>query len=300
MSSVYRSSMLVVSCIPAKDEEKTIAQVVVRAMRHVSKVYVCDDGSVDLTGEIAKRLGAEVVRHNHNMGYGAAIATLFERIESTDADVVVTLDADGQHDPDDIPRLVEPILKGEADIVVGSRFFDGKDDQVAGYRKFGVNVITELTYKASHVDLVDAQSGFRAYSHKALPLVRPSEMGMGASTEIFLKAHEAGLKIIEVPVKISYDANSHNLHPLYQGVDVVMSTVKQYSIRHPLIFYGVPGFTSLVIASFFWFQTLETFVRSRAVITNVALIAVTTTMVGLMLLTTTIILWVMVSVIRER
>lgn len=300
MSSVHSSSTLVVSCIPAKDEEKTIAQVLVRAMRHVDKVYVCDDGSADLTGEIPKRLGAEVVRHDHNMGYGAAIASLFERIEGTDADVVVTLDADGQHDPDDIPRLVEPILKGEADIVVGSRVFDGEDNQGSGYRKFGVKAITQLADKASHVDLVDAQSGFRAYSRKALPLVRPSEMGMGASTEIFLKAHEAGLRIKEVSVKISYDANSHNLHPLFQGVDVVLSTVKQYSIRHPLLFYGIPGMVSILVASFFWFLTLDTFVHTRAIITNVALIAVATTLVGLMLITTAMIIWVMVSVLRER
>jgi len=300
MSEENRDGVRVVSCIPAKDEEATIAQVMVRAMRHVDKVIVCDDGSTDMTGEIAKQLGGEVIRHDRNMGYGAAIATLFERAIEEDPDVVVTLDADGQHDPDDIPRLVEPILKGEADIVVGSRFLEAEDDKTPGYRKYGVKAITGLSGRATHVELTDAQSGFRAYSRKALPLVRPTEMGMGASTEIFLKAHEAGLRVKEVPIKVKYDRNSHNLNPLYHGVDVVLSTVKQWSIRHPLVFYGVPGFASLVVASFFWFQTLETFVRTRAVITNVALIAVAATMVGLMLMTTAIILWVMVSVIRER
>ena len=290
----------VVSCIPAKDEAGTIAQVMLRTMKHVDKVFVCDDGSTDMTGEIAARLGAEVIRHEHNMGYGATIATLFERAIREDPDVVVTLDADGQHDPDDIPRLVEPILKGEADIVVGSRFLDAGGDKAPKYRRYGVKVITGLSDRASHVDLADAQSGFRAYSRRSLPFVRPSEMGMGASTEIFLKAHEAGLRVKEVPVKIKYDGNSHNLNPLYQGVDVVLSTVKQWSIRHPLIFFGAPGLLSLVVASVFWFWTLETFVQTREIITNVALIAVATTMVGLMLMTTAVIIWVMVSVIRER
>ncbi len=292
--------MRVVSCIPAKDEEGTIARVVVRAMRHVEKVFICDDGSADMTGEIAKRLGGEVLRHKRNMGYGAAIATLFDRVREEDFDVAVTLDADGQHDPDDIPRLVEPLLKGEADIVVGSRFLGEGSDGTPRYRRKGVKAITDLSTRASHMGLTDAQSGFRAYSRRALSLVRPSEMGMGASTEILLKAHDAMLRVMEVPVEVGYDTNSHNLNPLYQGVDVVLSTVKQWSIRHPLLFYGVPGFASLLISAFFWSWTLETFVQTRAIITNVALIAVAMTLVGLMLMTTAIILWVMVSVVRER
>ena len=300
MSERKKDGMLAVSYIPANNEEKTIASVIVRAMKHVDRVFVCDDGSTDLTGEIARRLGAEVVRHDRNMGYGAAIASLFERAEDVGADVVVTLDADGQHDPDDIPRLVEPILSGDADIVVGSRFLNAEGDEGPRYRRYGVKAITGLSGRATHVDLTDAQSGFRAYSRRAIPLVRPSEMGMGASTEIFLKAHEAGLSIREVPVKIKYDENSHNLNPLYQGIDVVLSMVKQWSIRHPLVFLGTPGFLSLVVGSVFWFWTLETFVQTRAIITNVVLIAVATTMVGLMLMTTAVIIWVMVSVVRER
>lgn len=292
--------MLVVACIPAKDEEGTIARVVLKAMRHVDKVLVCDDGSTDLTGEIAARLGAEVIRHERNLGYGAAIEALFERAIGLGADVVVTLDADGQHEPDDIPRVVEPILRDEADIIVGSRFLDAKEDQIPKYRKYGIKAITGLSGKFSHVELADAQSGFRAYSRRALPLVRPSEMGMGASTEIILKAHEAELRVKEVPVKARYGKNSPSLNPVYHGIDVVLSIMKQSSIRHPLIFYGAPGLLSLAIAAFFWFWTFDTFVRTRAIITNVALIAVAMTLVGLMFMTTAIILWVMVSVVRER
>jgi len=292
--------MRVVACIPAKDEEGTIAKVILKAMRYVDKVLVCDDGSTDLTGEIAARLGAEVIRHGRNMGYGAALRALFERAIGLGADVVVTLDADGQHEPDDIQRIVEPILKGEADIVVGSRFLDSGEDRIPKYRKYGIKAITGLSDKVSHVELTDAQSGFRAYSSRALPLVGPSEMGMGASTEIILKAYEAKLKVKEVPVKARYGKNSSNLNPVYHGIDVVLSIVKQSSIRHPLVFYGAPGFLSLVVAAFFWFWTLDTFVQTRAIITNVALIAVAMTMMGLMLMTTAIILWVMVSVVRER
>jgi hypothetical protein len=125
-------------------------------------------------------------------------------------------------------------------------------------------------------------------------------MGMGASTEILLKAHDAGLRVKEVPVKITYDKEGSNLNPLYHGVDVLLSTVKQWSIRHPMVFFGVPGIVSMLIAGFFWFQTFETFVKTKAIITNVTLIAVVTTLTGLILITTGVIIWVMVSVIREK
>jgi len=290
----------VVACIPAKDEEGAIAQVLVRAKRHVDKVIVCDDGSTDLTGEVARRLGVEVVRHERNLGYGAALATLFDQASSGSPDAVVTLDADGQHDPEEIPLLLAPILRGEADIVVGSRFLGGGGGAAPGYRRFGVKAITGLSSRAAPLGLTDAQSGFRAYSRRALPLVRPSEMGMGASTEILLKAHEAGLRVVEVPVKVRYGRRSHSLNPVYHGLDVVLSIVKQWSIRHPLLFYGVPGFASLLVAAVFWFQTLEIFVRTRAIVTNVTLVAVAATLVGLMLMTTAVILWVVISVVRER
>ncbi|MEM2687352.1 MAG: glycosyltransferase family 2 protein, partial [Thermoproteota archaeon] len=107
----------IVACIPAFNEERTIASVVIRAMRHVDKVIVCDDGSTDLTGEIAEKLGAEVMRHERNQGYGAALSTLFEKAREINADILVMIDADGQHNPDDIPKLLTPIINGEADIV---------------------------------------------------------------------------------------------------------------------------------------------------------------------------------------
>jgi len=116
---------LVVACIPAYNEEGSIAGVVVQARKYVDRVVVCDDGSVDLTGAIAEGLGAVVVRHGRNLGKGAALRSAFLRARELGADVVAMLDADGQHDPEEIPGLVEPILKGEADMVVGSRYVDG-------------------------------------------------------------------------------------------------------------------------------------------------------------------------------
>ena len=110
--------------IPAFNEEKTIARVVLEARKYADIVVVCDDGSSDLTGEIAENLGAVVIHHEHNCGYGAAMQSLFKKARELKADVLVTLDSDGQHNPAEIPRLVKPIEDGDAEVVLGSRFVD--------------------------------------------------------------------------------------------------------------------------------------------------------------------------------
>lgn len=290
----------VVACIPAFNEERTIASVIIKAMRHVDKVIVCDDGSTDMTREIAEKLGAEVVQHERNQGYGAALSTLFEKAREMNADILVIVDADGQHNPDDIPKLLTPIINGEADIVIGSRFIGNAKEEIPGYRKAGIKMITGLAKTASYNNITDAQSGFRAYNRKAIESIQISERGMGASTEILIKAKEHSLTITEVPIEIKYDEDSSTHNPICHGLDVVLSTVKYMSINRPLLFYGIPGFISLAISMFFWIWTLQTFAATRQIITNVTLIAVVTTIVGLMLLTTAVILWVLIAIIRER
>ncbi|MGB9728107.1 MAG: glycosyltransferase family 2 protein [Nitrososphaeria archaeon] len=290
----------IVACIPAYNEEKNIAGVVIKTLKYVDKVIVCDDGSKDLTGDIAEKLGAEVVRHERNQGYGAALSTLFQRAKEVDADVMVILDGDGQHDPEDIPRLVKPVLEGEADIVIGSRFIGKGIGNVPAYRRFGIKMITKFAKRSTYDNITDAQSGYRVYSRRAIEAVKPSESGMGASTEILMKAKEHDLKIIELPVKIKYEKGSSKQNPIYHGLDVMLSIVKHMSIRHPLIFYGIPGTIAMLISLFFWIWTLQEFAATRQIITNITLIAVASTIVGLMLLTTAIILWVLITVVKEK
>lgn len=292
---------LIVACIPAFNEERSIGSVIVRTLKQVDRVIVCDDGSMDLTGEIAESMGAIVVRHERNLGYGAAIASLFEEARRVGSDVMVTLDADGQHNPDEISSLVEPILVGEADVVIGSRFLrEGDSDLIPEYRKYGLRFITGISCNGSNSDITDSQSGFRAYGKRALELLSLTEMGMGVSTEILLKVADNGLRVAEVPVRVTYDENSSTHHPLVHGLDVVLSTVKHLSMRRPLLFYGVPGFVALITAAIFWVKILQAFTATRAISTNVAIVALSATVVGLMLMTTGIILWVLISVVRER
>jgi glycosyltransferase involved in cell wall biosynthesis len=290
---------MVVVGIPAFNEEKNIAKVIVEAMKYADRVIVCDDGSSDATGEIARSLGAEVAVHRRNLGYGASIATLFQMMREGEGDVLVTIDGDGQHHPADILKVVRPVMEGEAEISIGSRFLQKGDAQAPGYRQLGIRTITTLTNASSQTKLTDSQSGFRAYSRRAVDAMVPSEMGMGASTELISKATEAGLRITEVPVDISYGEDSSTHNPAYHGLDVVLSTVKHLSIRHPLLFYGVPGSLSLLVSLGFWWWTLAVFVQQHKVITNVALATVASTVVGLILMAVGVMLWVLVSVVRE-
>jgi glycosyltransferase involved in cell wall biosynthesis len=291
----------VVAGVPAYNEEKNIAKVIVSVKKHVDAVVVCDDGSSDMTSEIAASLGADVITHERNLGYGAAIASLFRRARELKADVMVTIDGDGQHNPDDIPRLVGPVIAGEADAVIGSRFKDGASSspQMPGYRKLGVKVITRSTNAISGQDISDSQSGFRAYSARALDLISPSEMGMGASVEILLKAEEEQLSVREVPTRIKYDEKPET-NPVYHGAEVVLSTVKYLSIRHPILFYGIPGFILFIVGFAFGFWTLELLSTLHHIPPGPALGAVAGTTIGLLLMTTSIVLWVLVTVVKGK
>jgi glycosyltransferase involved in cell wall biosynthesis len=292
----------VVACIPALDEEKTIAKVIIRAKRHVDHVVVIDDGSTDDTVLIAEELGATVVSHGKNLGYGAAIRSCLQAGRDLEADVIVTLDADGQHDPDQIPNLAEPVKQGSADLVVGSRFLEAnKRIELPRHRKLGIKVLTELTGAASQTSISDAQSGFRAYSRNVIQEILPSEQGMGASVEILIKASRCHLRILEVPITVRYgelETSTHN--PLYHGMDVLASIVKLVSIRHPLQFYGGIGLAAMAVSVAFGIWTLDLFARQGKVVTNIALVAIGAGLLGTLSFFTAVILFTMISVIREK
>lgn len=291
-----------VACIPAYNEEKSIAKVLVKTIPHVDGVIICDDGSTDMSARIAERMGAKVIRHERNMGYGASLSTLFRAALDDGADIIVTLDADGQHDPDQIPRLLEPILSGAADVVIGSRFLGsgGEGDSVPKYREGGIKAITRLAQMGADNKITDAQSGFRAYTRRALELLIPTETGMGASTEILIKARKNNLRIYEVPATVTYHEESSTKNPVAHGLDVVLSTIRHLSIMRPLIFYGIPGAIFLVMGLVFWLLVLQTFAVTRQLVISLTLIALAGTLFGLVLLTTAVMLWVLVSVVRER
>ena len=290
--------MLIIG-IPAYNEEKNIAKIILRIQSIADKVLVCNDGSSDLTGAIAEKMGAIVINHPKNMGYGAAIRSLFLKSKELDADILVTFDADGQHRVEDIAKLLEPIKNNTADIVIGSRFLDDKT-KIPKYREMGIKTITSISNISTDVKVTDSQSGFRAYNNKVLREIVPSDYGMGVSTEILIKANNKKFRISEVPITIIYEDDTSTHNPVSHGASVVLSTMKFISIEHPLKFYGIPGIIFLAIGLFFVVWTIQVFTETRQIITNISLIGVGSTLIGTILIVTSIMLFSLISVVRER
>ena len=286
--------------IPAYNEEKNIALIITKLKKITDSIIVCDDGSSDLTGEIARELGAIVISHPKNMGYGAAIRSLFLKAKELDLDGLITMDADGQHRIEDVNSVFKPINDEVADIVIGSRFLDKKSEEMPNYRKVGIKIITKVTNLSIKEKLTDSQSGFRAYSKKALQKVIPSDVGMGVSTEILIKASNLELKVAEVPIKVHYDVDTSTHNPVSHGTSVILSTIKFTSIHNPLKFYGIPGIIFLIIGLGFIAWTIQIYVTSQQIITNVSLIGIGCIVLGAVLLMTAVILFSIVTVVSEK
>jgi hypothetical protein len=167
---------------------------------------VCDDGSVDRTGELAARRGAEVIRHARHQGYGAALAALFRRGRELHPDVLVTVNAADPHLLGDIPRLVIPILKGEADVVVGSQRRGEGRGAVEKAGEAGLLLVSKRAQKTSSPAISGDPTGVRAYSRRAVEAVMPTWRGPEASTEIVEEARDRGLVI--TVVLVSAEASS--------------------------------------------------------------------------------------------
>ncbi len=290
--------MEVVIGIPAYNEEKNIAKILVKLQNVTNKIIVCNDGSTDLTSEIADKMGAIVINHPKNLGYGAAIRSIFSKACELNADVLVTFDADGQHRIEDISKVLDPIEHNNADIVIGSRFLNN-NEKVPAYRKFGINAITKMSNITTQKKITDSQSGFRAYNKKALQEVIPSDNGMGVSTEILIKANKKSLRVTEVPITILYEGETSTHNPLSHGISVMLSTMKFISIEHPLKFYGIPGFIFLLTGFIFIIWTIQIYAENGSVITNIALVGIASTIVATLFLMTSIILYSLVNVVRE-
>ena len=286
--------------IPAFNEEKNIAAVITNLKKITDTIVVCNDGSSDLTAKIAKNLGAVVINHEKNLGYGAAIRSIFLKSKNLDCDILVTFDADGQHNTEDINKVINPIINGKSDIVIGSRFLDDSEKEVPNYRKVGIKVITRITNASIKKQLTDSQSGFRAYSKKVLNELNPSELGMGISTEILIKATSQNFRISEVPIKIIYNGDTSTHNPITHGSSVILSTIKYTSLQHPLTFYGIPSVFFLVVGSIFSYLAIQYYVEIGRLSTNLTIISATSVLIGIVLLLTAILLFSLVSVVREN
>lgn len=271
-----------------------------KAKLYSDKIVVCDDGSIDDTAKVASSEGAVVIQHRKNLGYGSAIKTLFEYVKNEKFPIFVTLDSDGQHDAEDIPKIAESIFHGEADVVIGSRFLN-ENNKIPRYREFGIKTITKITKAASYNHISDSQSGFRAYSRHAISKLEIHEEGMAVSTEILLRAKEENLSIVEVPIEVNYDGENTSTHnPISHGLSVLSSVFRYVSVKHPLTFYSLPGFILSLVSIFFLGLALEEFSLHRSVPTNVILYSIGFAVIGIVLIVTGTILYTMSVLIRGK
>ncbi|MFA5364137.1 MAG: glycosyltransferase family 2 protein [Candidatus Bathyarchaeia archaeon] len=299
-----KPKQLVVVAIPAFNVERTIAKLVLDTQKYADVVLVCDDGSTDMTAEIAKRLGADVISHKQNMGYGAAIKTLFITARELNADILITLDGDGQHDPREIPKLVKPILADEADIVLGSRFLDSnkKTNGVPRYRGWGIKLISKLTGAAANNKFKDAQCGFRVYGRKALEGLNLVENGMGSSIEILVKAKNQNLRVVEVAAECKYNdlENTSTHNPVTHGASVVISIIQMIVEEKPLTLLGLPGLIFLCGGIGFGIWMLQLYTEQGKIITNIALASLAFTIIGMFTLFTAITLYSILRYMKKN
>ena len=283
---------------PAYNEGKYIGSVVLQAKQYADEVVVVDDGSSDLTSKIAQLAGVTVVRHEHNKGYGSSIQTIFAEARKRNADILVILDADSQHNPEGIPSLIKAISEG-SDVVIGSRKMH--ENVIPRYRREGQKVLARLTGIASRRKLSDTESGFRAYSKKAIAALELKEKGMAVSSEIVTEAATKGLRITEVPISVVYTKDGSTLNPLQHGFEVLSRILVMISERRPLFFFGLFGgiFLALGLAAgavVIW----SFFFESGILATGTALISMLFVTIGLLSVFTGVILDVLVKRLNNR
>ena len=219
----------VVAIIPAYNEEKALADVIGKTLEHVDEVIVIDDGSSDKTSEVAIGAGARVIKHSVNLGKGEALKSGFKAIG--DDSIIITIDGDGQHNPSEIPDLVRPIIEDGADLVNGSRYMNGPEENTPAYRRVGQKVLDIATNISAGTKVTDSQSGFRAFSSKSKNVFRFKDTGFGIESEMLVDASEAGLKIVEVPITVRYDLDGSTKDPITHGVGVLFNIAKDKVLR---------------------------------------------------------------------
>jgi len=276
-------------CIPAYNAEKAIGKVVKKSLEYVDEVIVCDDGSTDNTAKIASESGAHVLSHQKNRGYGAALITMFDHARKENADVMITLDGDGQHDPKEIPQFLN----------IGSRFLNNKT-KPPSYRQTGIKVITSAVKLGNKLKITDAQSGYRAYSQKAIKDIHPTETGMAASTEILHKISNNELSVCEVPITVSYNGDTSKHNPISHGTSVLGNTLKFISVKHPMYFYGIPGIVSLFLGIIIGFNFLEAYLVNRELFLGSLFGSLVLILIGVVLVATSVILFSMTALWKEQ
>lgn len=270
----------IVVAIPAYNEGVSIGSVVLRAKEYVDNVVVVDDGSRDDTALVASLAGAHVIQHARNLGKGMAVRSAWLHARQIGAKMLVLIDGDYQHDPGDIPRLVEPIMKNDVDVTLGVRW--GRTSGMPPYRRLGKRVLDYATATAMGGVVTDSQTGFRAYSERALWALEPTEPSHAIESQMLIEAQEKGLKLHEVQIRARYDVEGSTISPGKHGLKVLGAIVSILSERRPLFSFGVPGLAFLLIGLSLAVYTAELYYGSGVFAIGYALLVLLFAIVGVL------------------
>ncbi len=287
----------ITAILPAYNEEVSIGSIVLRTLKYADRVIVIDDGSMDRTAEVAALAGAQVLRHEMNLGKGAALKTGFASLNG-DA-VIVTIDTDGQHDPADIPRLVSPILEGDADMVNGSRYLNGNKKDTPVYRRMGQKVLDLATNIGCGLSITDTQSGFRAFAGRTKGIFRFEQKGLAIESEMLADAAAAGLRIQEVEIGVRYDVDGSSENPVVHGLRVLFNVLHDMQLRKPLIYFTLPGSLMAGAGILMALEFLRTFAYGGSLQYGPTLLMILLMLLGSFLALTGMILHILSRVMHE-
>jgi glycosyltransferase involved in cell wall biosynthesis len=223
--------MTVIAFIPAYNEATRLGEVVADVRSQVDEVVVIDDGSTDETIAMAEQAGARVLRHEQNLGKGAAIITGLDYFGRSDAEFAVFLDADGQHDSEEIPKFIEAARAMNADVVIGTRM--AETQQMPLIRKLTNQFTSWMTSRLARQIIPDSQCGFRLIRRSVLPHLRLSSRHFETETETLIQAGRAGHKIVNVPIRTIYGdpTRASHIHPLRDTIRFFKLTAKYWRMN---------------------------------------------------------------------
>ncbi len=285
--------------LPAYNEEVAIGSIVLLTRQYADTVIVVDDGSSDRTAMLAEKAGAQVIVHKINTGKGGALKTGFKAASELGADVIVTMDSDGQHNPSDIPDLAAPILANAAEMVIGSRYLSGHATDTPAYRRVGQTVLDKATTMNSGVEVTDSQSGFRAFAASTVNIFRFSANGMAIESEMLADAGKAGLRIKEVDIGVRYDVDCSTENPISHGIGVLVKILRDMEFNRPLYYFTVPGIAIGGIGAYMGLTFLRTFYFGGALHFGPTMLMIMLTLIGTFMAFTGIMLHSMARLIRN-
>ena len=290
----------IIAALPAYNEAASLSKIIPKLKPCVDLIMVVDDGSTDATTIISQGLGAYVVRHPENRGYGAALQTIFSTARNLNVDALAIMDADGQHNPEDIEKVMEPLLNG-ADMVIGSRFLDTSKNSIPKYRQIGMKMLDTATAAAGVKKGIDTQSGFRAYGKKAINVININGNGMAAGSEILIQVKDKNFSIVEVPINVRYDLKeTSSQNPIRHGFSVLYKIIGMISYHRPLPAFGIPGFFLLLIGSFFGVWAITEYYTTNTFPLVLTMIGGVLVMTGLLLIIAALILNYLVLFVTEQ